>query len=249
MVWYDTTDLRTRPDLSKAASEAHERIQISNAAYLREVGLSADDAPSSQERKERILLKVAEGAPTLAPAMLAAAGIIDQAAADAAEASVEGEGVQTEGEPAPAPAERSAPERQSEPDDGEAPSEQAAAVAALTAACDGLVYRALERSGQRLRAAAGKGVPGGAESIPMPDPTTLHCAINATEHASLSQLLAGAWDRLPMIAARYNVDVTSLRECLDSYTCALIASGHAHDYERLTGVLGVDRAGHLVAAH
>lgn len=253
IVWYDTSDLRTRPDLSAAASEAHQRIKLSDEAYLRELGLDVSDAPSIEEKRERILLDVAKGAPTMAPAMLAAAGILAPEVADAAaeaEAGVQPEGGSPESNGGPGTATPGPPERQAEPPTGQAPSErEAAQTRALLAACDGLVWRALERSGQRLRQAAGKGKAGGAESVPCPDPAMLHCAVAATEHASLAHLLAGAWDRVPLVAARYGVDPSSLRECLDTYTCALIASGHAHDFDKLAAALGADDAGRLVAAH
>lgn len=244
MVWYETTDLTTRPDRSGVAAEAHARLKISDAAYLREIGLDVTDMPDAAEFKTRVLLDVAKGAPTMAPAMLAAAGILEPEVADAAATA-------PTTDPAPAPA---APAADEPPADG--PPERSdtppasAATLALVAAADGMVYRALERAGARLRSAATKGQPGGAAAIPCLDVTTLHCSIEATRHAPLDTLLDGAWDRVPTVAARYHVSPESLTACLDGYVRGLIASGHAHDLQRLEAALGVwEHDGLVIAAH
>ena len=240
MVWYDTTDLTTRPDRTKQAEVAHGEVVISNDAYLREIGLSEEDKPDDAEFRVRTLIKMASGAPTLAPAMLALAGVITwdeaaQAQALAAPAPTPGE------EDEPAVSEPGAQDPPEEPEATDTPDETAVTAAGLLGASDGLVVRALERAGSRLRAAAGRGRPGGTEAIPCPDPTTLHCAMSATEYASLDALLAGAWDRVPTVAARWGMDAESLTACLDGYARGLLASGHAHDYDRLASALGMDR--------
>jgi len=109
----------------------------------------------------------------------------------------------------------------------------------LVAACDVLVYRALEKAGSRLRSAAGKNVQGGAAAIPCPDPTRLHCEIDATQYADLSYLLEGAWNLAPAIADRSGMPSDALIETLDAYARALLASGQEHDYERLSDALGL----------
>lgn len=45
VIWYDASELTTKPDLSIAAKDAHDRGVISDTAYRRESGLSEDDAP------------------------------------------------------------------------------------------------------------------------------------------------------------------------------------------------------------
>lgn len=232
MVWYDTTDLTTRPDRTAAASEAHARVKISDAAYLREIGLSSDDLPDAAEERKRLLLAVASGAPSLAPAMLAELGYLDAAAVNQAGAPAD----------VPAPASTDAPGiTDAQPPGRAIPSEQAS-VAGLVAAADGLVVRALEKAGQRLRAAAGKGKPGGSLAIECDDVSELHTVLSATEHASLDHLLAGAWDRTTLVGLRYGVSPHSLTACLDGYTRALLASGHPHDWDRLAVALGATDA-------
>lgn len=239
IVWYDTTDLTNRPDLTAAAQKAHDDGQVSHTAYRRYIGVEEDDAPDDVEFRVSTLLRVASGAPTLAPAMLALAGIIswDEAAQAAAVAAG----------PAMPPADGATSDPgspQTAPDDAQPPGraipqqEDQAAAVGLLAASDVLVLRALEKAGARLRALAGKRTPGGSASIPCTDLTTLHCSLDATGLGSLDQLLAGAWDRVPPIAARWGVDGESLTACLDSYTRGLIAGGHAHDFDRLKIALG-----------
>lgn len=240
MVWYDTTDLRTRPDRSSGAIQAYDRNELSANALLRELGLSVDDLPTEEEKREKILLSVARGAPTLAPIMLAELGYLDpvsagETAGEIAEATqVTEEAVAGELPPAVEPT-QGPPDTQPETGD-QTPAQTASA---LVAACDVLVYRALEKAGSRLRSAAGKNVQGGAASIPCPDPTRLHCDIEPTLYADLGALLDGAWTLAPAIAERCGMNSDALVETLDAYTRALLASGQQHDYERLSDALGL----------
>lgn len=229
LVWYDTSDLRTRPDRSKAAVEAYDRNELSANAMLRELGLNPEDSPTMDEKKERVLLSVARGAPTLAPVMLAELGYLSDDVAQDAVAADHGEPVTVDtDQPAPATA----------PDQGP-PDTQAATVAvALAAACDMIVRRALERAGARLRSAIGKGQPGGAAGVPCDDPTTMHTTVDATAHADLSTLLDGAWSLVPEVAERYGADPVDLELLLDTYTRALLASKQEHRYGRLAVALG-----------
>lgn len=235
MVWYDTSDLRTRPDRSKAAVEAYDRYELSSAAMLREMGLSTDDMPDDDEKRQRVLLAVLNSVPALAPALLEELGFIDAGAVAPApeipnENAIVEEVAQVEGPP------RGIPDEPDTPD--ETPGPDAIVAAALAAACDVMVRRALERAGARLRSAAGKGQPGGAASIDCPDPMTFHTRIDATAYADLGSLLEGAWTLVPEIADRYEIDAVALTETLDSYTRALLAARQEHRYGRLAVALG-----------
>ncbi len=244
MVWYDTTDLRTSPDRSSGAIQAYDRNELSGIALLRELGLSVDDLPTDEEKREKILLSVARGAPTLAPIMLAELGLLDPAKigetageiADAQQITEESAAEETPSAPEPT---QGPPE--TAPQAGEAVPIPTASIAdqMLVAACDVLVYRALEKAGSRLRSAAGKNVQGGAAAIPCPEPTKLHCEIDATQYADLSYLLEGAWTLAPAIAERSGMSPEALTETLDAYARALLASGQEHDYERLSDALGL----------
>lgn len=245
MVWYDTTDLRTRPDRSSGAVQAYDRNELSAVALLRELGLSIDDLPTEEEKREKVLLSIARGAPTLAPILLAELGYLDateagKTAGEIAQANeVIGEAIAGDTLPTVEPT-QGPPETQ--PQAGEPLPTASVHDQMLVAACDVLVHRALEKAGSRLRSAAGKNVQGGAASIPCPDPTRLHCDIDATQYADLSYLLEGAWTLAPAIAERSQVNTDALVETLDAYARALLASGQEHDYERLSDALGLRAA-------
>ena len=230
MVWYDTSDLRTRPDRSKGAVEAYDRYELSADAMLREIGLNVDDGPDDDERRRRILLDIARSNVNLAPTLLAELGLmaglditpVEPAAAPEALPEV--------------PAPRALPEPQAEPETEGAPP-------GLVAACDIVVRRALERAGARLRSAAGRRTPGGAAAIDCPDPARLHLALDATEHADLTALLDGAWTWVADIANQFDVDPTALEATLDAYTRALLAAAQEHDRDRLAVAFGVRAPG------
>jgi hypothetical protein len=215
MLWYDTSDLRTRPDRSASAVEAYDRYELSAEAMLRELGLSVDDAPQDDEKRTRLLIDIMRSAPSLAPAILAELGMTaDMPVIEIEEA--------TPVQPAEVESPQGAPER-----------------AAVLAALDQVMFRALEKAGSRLRSAAGKSHPQGAAGIMCADPTVLHCEIDATQHADISKLLAGAWTNIPTIAHRYGLDAKDIEEQLDRYARSLLATGQAHTWERLAHAVEV----------
>lgn len=59
VVWYDVTELTSKPDLAANAQEAHADGSISDIAYRREKGFAEDDAPSKDELKMQILRTLA----------------------------------------------------------------------------------------------------------------------------------------------------------------------------------------------
>lgn len=230
MVWYSTEDLTKPPDKSGNAQQVYDANELSSASYRREMGFGEEDKPDALEKKERILLSVAKGAPTLAPAMLAAAGILPEAVAVAAEGVA----------PAPnTPAPGDGPVVDVEP--VEVPPAGPPSAAALIAACDGVVYRAMERAGTKLRSAVGRKVDGGPQSIETTD-TLMHCSFDATVYADFDHLLAGAFVRVPELAAHHDVDADALTATLTAYCRSLLASGHPHDRHRLSTALGTDPA-------
>jgi hypothetical protein len=227
MIWYDTSDLRTKPDKTASALEAYDRNELSADALLREMGFSPEDAPDDEERRRNVLLSVVRGAPTLAPSILMDLGYLS--APEIAEGVAVVEDAKASPTPevtAPAP-EQTVPETQP----------TSVGQAALLASCDMIVRRALERAGSRLRSAAGKGQPGGASSVVCADPSALHTHFDATAHSDLGSLLEGAWILVPEIADRYNVDAEALTLSLDTYTRALLASKQEHKYGRLESAL------------
>lgn len=227
VVWYDTSDLTTRPDKSRGAIEAYDRNELSAEALLRELGLSLDDLPSEEEKREKILLSVARGAPTLAPIMLAELGYLSPDAVPA-ESIAPTAPIQ---EPGTQPATQGPPET------------QPGLNASLVAASDVIVRRALEKAGTRLRSAAGKNVKGGAAAIPCENPASLHTRLNATQYADVDHLLQDAWAFVPEIASRYGADFVELTNTLNGYTTDLLVTGKEHNYERLSGLLASSPTG------
>lgn len=236
IVWYDTSDLRARPDRTPAATEAYTQRVLSEAAFLRETGLSEEDAPDDEERRRRLLEEIALSGSALAPQALRLLGIeVDDppTAAPFGQAAPESDGEAPSGNGPPPDRGTSPP-----PDDTPETENPDGQAAALLAACDGLVVRALERAGARLRSAAGRKLPGGAAAVVCADPALLHTQVDATKAGvPLDQLLSGSWDRAGQVAHRFGVDPTDLTDVLTDYTRALIATGHAHDYDRLADAL------------
>lgn len=248
MVWYDASDLSSRPDKSAVTTDAYDRMEASGTALRREMGLSEDDAPDEAEKRLRMIFKALEIAGVqMAPVLLAELGAIPkELAMRLLEASMDkgggggGFGAGPADTPDPA-SDPQAPPDQPAPSDAAGPGDAApaAAGAALLAACDGLVFRALERAGSRLRSAAGKKVAGGASAVDCPDPARLHMQLDATIYADLDHLLDGAWDRVPLIAARHGVDAEALTVTLNKYSRALLAAAHEHTPDRLAVALGL----------
>lgn len=235
IVWYDTTDLKVPPDKSTNATAAYDRLQLSAAAYLREQGFSIEDQPDAEEFKRRVLLDAAKGAPTLAPSMLAAAGILDDNVADAAD-SVGSGGSEVS---TPAPESSSDGPTNGPPSDDDRPSGDRAA--AIVFACDGIAHRAIERAGGKLRNAIGRSTEGpqavDVRKIPVAE---LHARYDPTAYSDLDFLLEGAFDRVDEIAAALEVDAPSLRSTMIAYCRSLLAAQHVHTHARLAAALGVD---------
>jgi hypothetical protein len=113
---------------------------------------------------------------------------------------------------------------QPEPTRAEIPTRQTAEYNAtrrpegLAAACDALVFRALERAGNRLKNA---------------HPRTDCSAMNATDvYKTLAgdpdKLLAGAWECAPEVIGPYTDEVLSVVDTLDFYVRGLLSSHRPH---------------------
>lgn len=231
MIHHDVTDLTVRPDLSDNTIAAWDRLQASDSVLRREIGLSETDKPTDAEWKQRVILRVIDRSPQLAPVLLPALGIpVEMPATDTQpfpqEPTETTPGRQIGGPPDKAPASPDA----AEPVAASADSRLSAD--GLVAACDGMVYRALERAGLRLRNKAGR-LAGGPSNVDCDDYTELHTRLDASTFANVHELLDGAWVRVPAIAARYGVSGDDLLIAIDSYTRGLLVSGQPHDISRM----------------
>jgi hypothetical protein len=70
VVWYDMSELALRPDRSENAATAYDRMELSAAAFRREVGFDEDDAPTDDELEKIGLKLLVRTVPNAAPAAL-----------------------------------------------------------------------------------------------------------------------------------------------------------------------------------
>lgn len=75
VVWYDSSPLRVRANRPQTALEVFRAGGISLDTLRRETGFDDSDAPSEEERREELLIRLVSNAPSLAPLILPALGI------------------------------------------------------------------------------------------------------------------------------------------------------------------------------
>lgn len=205
----DTSAMRLRPNRSKEAIELYDRAALSKEAMIRENGFDASDMMSDTEREQFFTEKVASGSTT--PELVAEAlRLLGLPFTVVPQETIE---VQ-EGRPT-----RSLLEHPEEgPPDIESRriiSDEAAAVAEV------VVFRALERAGNRIRSKYKDRISMGAENVP---PHTLYRFTRALDQAEVDDVLMEAWTCLASLPP---IPVTA--EVLDQYTRGLIQSNRPHD--------------------
>lgn len=210
VIAYDTTALRLRPNRSKEAIELYDRGELKGEVLLRETGFSPDDKMDDDEFKTWMLRKVASGSTTpeqVADALVALGilGIRDTA-----------ESVPTEGRPAPSLLEH--------PETGP-PEQQDQQAASLYPMSEVLVYRALERAGNRLRSLR---------------QTRPECAAVDTykflkpEPGELDRLMEDAWGVIPRLLPDLPVMQQKIvAKALDAYTRNVLLTQSDHDREEM----------------
>jgi hypothetical protein len=220
-VGYDDAGMRLRPNRSKEALEMWDRGELNGMALRRENGFEEDDAMSDDERKEWLLLKLAQGSPS--PELVEAA---------ARELGIEiktvpvPDGQDSKGvRPLPRSLEEH-PVRKVEPDTRDA------AAAALLATAEAAVFRALERCGNRLKSS-------GCSLAGVPTVTAMdRYQFVQLSKEQLSFVLEDAWSNL----GRYDLgdfDVQKLETHLDNYTRMLITSQREYNRDLLAKYLGL----------
>lgn len=225
MVWYDTTDLTTRPDKSVSAQALGAAGALSQAAQRRESGFDESDAPTAEEQTQALIMAVLAAAPALGPALLPLLGIkVDPSLlpAPVAETPVGSPSPAPDAGPTPAPGPRALPQRPSAP-----PSNAPSAPPVAAAALDVAVYRALELAGKRLLTRDLRA------SYQHVRPYELHTHVTVAER-DLDRLLAGAWDYLPLSLPEY----PDLAVSADQYVRALLLTGVPHSRRSMAGFLG-----------
>lgn len=220
-VGYDTSALRLRPDRSKEAFTLYAIGAISKETLLRENGFGKDDAMGNDEFKMWLVQKVATGSAT--PEMVA--GALKQLGVDLPIENLQGLAPQVN-EARPTPSTQDWPDEPRTPGEGSVPPPQAA----LLPVAEALVYRALERAGNRIR--QGEGIrPPGVPSHSMH--TLVRCNGRAEEY------LTDAWSSAPAVLDGVVPDPEVFITTLNAYIRTLFAEQEPHSRQRLAQWLEV----------
>jgi len=206
LVVYDSSALRLRPDRSKEAMELYDRGLISAEALLRENGFDLDDMPAAEEFKRWLLVKVASGSST-PEQVQAALGMLGVNLGTLVAQEIP----------------RQAPPPPSLEDH---PSRPRTPPAALVAASEALVFRALERAGNRMRNTTSRppGVP------------AFETHVYVKPNGNCERLLEDAWSCAPQVLDGI-ADAETVIPVLDSYCHALLTEQSAHRRDRLVNWL------------
>jgi hypothetical protein len=212
----DTSEIRARPNRGTEALELNDRGLINQTAVLRETGFKAEDLMQGDEYRRWLLQRIATGAVT--PELTAQALNILGAGIDVAAI-----GVEPQGQPDSTRTDTAIN------DDGQRGGipEQSDSTVPLVAACEVLVYRALERAGNKLRNL---------------HPRTDTAAMTASEVYTIlsgdeSHLLEGSWDCAAKVLDGYECDVDAVVQVLDFYTRGLLSQKRPHNRRTLAHLL------------
>lgn len=205
----DTTEMRLRPNRSQEALELWDRGVLSAKTLVEETGFKPDNIQDEMEHRRWLIDKVASG----------------QTTPEAVLAALEALGVALDVKVDPDPPEDRPDQHESRPTPSlaEHPSQDApdAQEAAMLAGCEVLVFRALERAGNRLRNKVQSKIPGvGAAETYM---------FHKVDASTLNFVLEDAWSAVDRFAPKWGVDAQRLSECLDSYARAILVEQKAHD--------------------
>lgn len=208
LIAYDSSALRLRPDRSKEAFELYDRGLISSSALLRENGFDADDVPAAEEFVRWLTVKVASGSATPEQVQVA----LKQLGVDLGPVALP-DAVPRETRPDRTLEEH--PTRPRTPDEN-----------ALVAASEALVFRALERVGNRMRQSVSK--PPGVPSY------ETHVYVKA--NGSAERLLEDAWSCAPQVLEGI-ADCDKVVPVLSAYCASLMAEQSPHRRDRLVNWL------------
>jgi len=224
----DDAAMRMRPNRSKEAMELYDRGVLSKEAVVRENGFSETDVMDEAERTEWLTVKLAEGqtTPELVAQGLALLGVPITAPAEPAEETHEQR---------PIPTKKDHPVRDI-PRDGDAPAEGDNVPEELLAASQVVVYRALEKAGNKLKNRLSGSLKDEAVAA------ELYMRMPRLSDREMDSLLEGAWTCLD----RFDLpsDIDTLAGCLDSYTRTIISLRKPPDRDLLREHLALMRLEH-----
>lgn len=220
-ITYDTSALRLRPDRSKESLELRDRGLLKDAVAVKENGFNETDMPTDEEYRTFLLRKLATGSAT--PEQVQAALVM---------LGVE---LPVEIAPAPQPPQLEQP-RETRPDPSleDHPSKpRTPAESALVAACDGMVWRALEKAGNRV---INSGVRGKNRDKSV-EPAEFYLA--EPVNGGGAKLLEGAFSYAPKILSGIG-DAERLTHLLHNYCLALFQTQTPHSKEALAHYLAIN---------
>jgi hypothetical protein len=222
----DTSEMRLRPNRSTEALELYDRGELNGESLRRETGFGEEDAQTDQDRIAFYLRKVASGSttPELVEAALRALGVelevpqvVDQLPTG------------TEGRPAPSledhpvtgiPDPGVSERRRQARDRGDVPSSfPENRAAALIAACEQVVVRALERAGNKLKNKM--------QVKPTCAAVDIYKFVKSEDTAFL---LDDAWSHVAAIAERHHIPTLWLEGVLDNYCTQLLKDRTPHTF-------------------
>lgn len=216
----DTSSIRMRPNRSREAVELYDRGELSGQALRRETGFQPEDTPTGDELRVWMLRKVAASAssPELVLSALISLGFTELSIAPGATGGLPSDASRTDTIP-------DLPERN--PPALDRARGRSEVEPGLAAAAEVLLFRALERAGNRLR-----------NMHPLSDTKAMVAhAVYTVLSGDAEHLLAGSWDAAPEVLSRYCDDPGAVIEVLDLYARGLLASKRAPSTAVLTTLL------------
>lgn len=215
-IWADTSGMRVRPNRSKEAIELYDRGELSGAAMLRENGFEMPDAMDDVERISWLTKKLAQGQTT--PELVA-------------------EGLRILGVNLPDALALPDTEHQARPDRSvlehpvrDLPEIQDSVPEPSILAAEVMVFRALERAGNRVKNRPGIRDTGFSAR-------ELYRALPQLSEVEIDDLLVDAWSCTEW--TDLGIDAHALALCLDGYTRTLLATRKPHERALLRQHLGL----------
>ena len=225
IVGFDTAAIRLRPNRSREALELYDRGELDAETLRRETGFDESSKPKEEEYTNWLLRKVASG--SASP---------DQVGAALAQLGIPGLSIPSAKTPNPAPPPPSL-ERHPTQAPPPMPSDMAPQAASLHATCEMLVFRALERAGNRLR------------SLKQTRPacaaadTYLYLGVSPGE---LDKVLEDAWGAIPRVLSGLPFQQQqTVASALDTYCRSLLVGQREHTMAEMVRHLNTVPLRHL----
>jgi hypothetical protein len=232
----DTHEMRLRPNRSKEAMELYDRGELSGASLRRETGFTEEDAQDDADRILFYLRKVASGTttPELVEAALKELGV--ELKVSPPEPQVGDQLPGTPGAPAPSleghptrdiPDQEISQRRRDARDQGDVPSSfPENRAAALIAASEQVVVRALERAGNKLKNQM--------KVKPTCAAVDIYKFVKSEDTAFL---LDDAWSHVAAIAERHKMPTSWLEGVLEQYCGELLREQRPHTFQTFTNYM------------